>query len=158
VFYTVYISSDSFQNFLFNLHILISKFIIKVPFRKSIATILLSITLLGSVMDLHDFVKLPRLIEHFQQHQIKNASVSFVDFLNLHYGSEAERHDKEEHHEHEDLPFKSPDCTFAHTVTLIPVFDAPELSTLVCNVSYSNFYQSTFSFDYSQFIWQPPRA
>lgn len=128
------------------------------PIRKSIAFMLLSITLLGSVMDLHDFVKLPRLIEHYQQHKIKNAAVSFYDFLNLHYGSEAERHDKEEHQEHEDLPFKSPECTFAHTVSLIPVFHAPEISTLDCNVSYSNFYQSTFSFDYSQFIWQPPRA
>jgi hypothetical protein len=129
-----------------------------VPFRKSIATVLLSITLLGSVMDLHDFVKLPRLIEHFQQHQIKNASVSFVDFINLHYGFAAERHDKEEHQEHQDLPFKSADCTFAHTVIVLSEFSAPEISTHECIVSYSNFYQSTFSFDYSQFIWQPPRA
>lgn len=126
--------------------------------RNTISVILLSVTLLGSVMDLHDFVKLPRLLEHYQQHKLKAPEVSFFDFINLHYGSEAERHDKEEHHEHEDLPFKSLDCTFTHTVSLLASFEAPAPSAQVCNVSYSNFYQSAFSSDFCQSIWQPPRT
>jgi hypothetical protein len=108
-------------------------------------------------MDLHDLVKLPRLIEHYQQHEHRAAEVTFFDFLNLHYGSEADRHDKEEHEEHENLPFKSPDCTFTHTVTVIPVFKAPEITSLISEVTYSNFYHSAFSSEFSQSIWQPPK-
>lgn len=109
-------------------------------------------------MDLHDFVKLPRLLEHYQQHKLKAPEVSFVDFINLHYGTEAERHDKEEHQEHQDLPFKSLDCTFTHTVSLLVAFEGPSTPAVVCNMSYSNFYQSAFSSDFCQSIWQPPRA
>lgn len=112
---------------------------------------------MGSMMDLHDLVKLPRLIEHYQQHKKKAINVSFLDFLNLHYGSEADRHDQEEHEEHEDLPFKSPDCTFTHTLTVLPQFKAPEIIQLVSEVTYANFYQSAFSSEVSQSIWQPPK-
>jgi hypothetical protein len=125
--------------------------------RKSIAPILLGLILTGSMLDLHDLAKLPRLIEHFQEHRKKSNHVSFFDFINLHYGSEAERHDKEEHAQHTGLPFKSPDCTFSHTVTLLPDFTAPEISSSIMGVTYSNFYQSTFSSEFCQSIWQPPR-
>lgn len=125
--------------------------------RKVIALFLIQITLLGSMMDLHDLVKLPRLVEHYQQHKAKSTKVSFLGFLNLHYGSEAERHDREEHEEHEDLPFKSPDCTYTHIVTVLSEIRTPKMGVANFNVSYPNFYQSAFSIEFSQSIWQPPR-
>lgn len=125
--------------------------------QKSIATILLAVTFLGSMMDLHDLARLPRLIEHYKEHASKSPDVSFIDFLNLHYGSEAERHDKEEHQEHTSLPFKNPDCTYTHTLTVVPQFNAPEIAQVVSVVTYSNFYQSAFSSEFSQSIWQPPK-
>jgi hypothetical protein len=147
-------ASESIQNFLFTL---ISLKFTLVSFRKLLGILLVNVTLIGSMMDLHDLVKLPRLIEHYQQHKKKSADVSFLGFLNLHYGSEADRHDQEEHEEHQDLPFKSPDCTFTHTVTVLPQFKAPEITSLSSEVRYSNFYHSAFSSEFSQTIWQPPK-
>jgi len=113
--------------------------------------------MLGSMMDLHDLIKVPRLIEHYQQHKTKSADVSFLNFLNLHYGSGADRHDQEDREEHEDLPFKSPDCSSTVTMNVISAFHAPEIASLISIVSYSNFYQSAFTSEISQSIWQPPR-
>lgn len=124
---------------------------------KAIGILLINVTLLGSMLDLHDFVKLPKLIEHFQLHKTKTADVSFIDFLNLHYGSGAAQHDQEEHEEHQGLPFKATDCTFTHTVIVLPLFKAPEIVSLESVVTYSNFYHSAFSSEFSQSVWQPPR-
>ncbi len=124
---------------------------------KVMTLILIQVALLGSIMDLHDLVKLPRLIEHYQQHVAKSADVSFFGFLNLHYGSEAERHDREEHEEHEDLPFKSPDCTYTHIVSVLSEIRTPKIVVANLIISYSNSYQSAFSVEFSQSIWQPPK-
>jgi hypothetical protein len=128
-----------------------------VSIHKAIGILLVNVTLLGCFLDLHDLVKLPRLIEHYQQHKTKAAEVSFIDFLNLHYGSRAAQHDQEEHEEHQDLPFKSPDCSFTHTVIVLSLFKAPEIVSLESVVTYSNFYHSPFSSEFSQSVWQPPR-
>jgi len=125
--------------------------------QKSIAILLLSVVLLGSLMDLHDLAKLPRLIEHYQEHRNKSPEVGFIGFLNLHYGSEADHHDQEEHQKHTGLPFKSSDCTFTHTVTVLTFVKAPDCSPQLSAVTYSNFYQSIFYQEFSQSIWQPPK-
>ncbi|MBK7651162.1 MAG: hypothetical protein IPJ20_11130 [Flammeovirgaceae bacterium] len=105
--------------------------------------ILIQVALLGSIMDLHDLVKLPRLIEHYQQHVAKSSCrCLFFGFLNLHYGSEAERHDREDHEEHEDLPFKSPDCTYTHIVSVFSEIRTQQIVVANLIISYSNSYQS----------------
>ena len=114
-------------------------------------------TVLGSLVDLHDFAKLPRLAEHYQEHRNKSPEVSLLDFLNLHYGSEAASHDQEEHQEHTGLPFKSADCTFTHTVIVMPLFKTPEINSFSFGITYSNFYHSAHSSSFSQSVWQPPR-
>ena len=124
---------------------------------KAIGILLVNVTLLGCLLDLHDLMKLPKLFEHFQQHKTKAADVSFIDFLNLHYGTGAAQHDQEEHEEHQGLPFKTTDCTFTHTVTVLPSFKAREIASLESVVTYSNFYHSAFSSEFSQSVWQPPR-
>jgi hypothetical protein len=128
-----------------------------VSIHKAIGMLLVNVTLLGSMLDLHDLVKLPKLIEHYQQHRAKTADVSFIDFLDLHYGSGAAQHDQEEHEEHQNLPFKSPDCSFTHTVIVLSLFKAPEIASLESVALYSNFYHSPFSSEFSQSVWQPPR-
>lgn len=125
--------------------------------QKSIAILLLTVAFLGSMMDLHDLAKLPKLVEHYQEHLKKSPEVSLLDFLNLHYGSEAERHDREEHQKHTSLPFKSSDCTFTHTVIVLPIFKTLEITSNISEVTYSNFYHSAFSSSFSHSIWQPPR-
>jgi hypothetical protein len=124
---------------------------------KSISIFLLTLTLLGSMMDMHNLAKLPRLMEHYQEHRSKSSDFSFLEFLSLHYGSKSENHDKEEHAQHTGLPFKSSDCTFTHTVTLLPQFQSAQATVPVSTLTYSNFYQSAFSTEFSQSIWQPPK-
>lgn len=52
---------------------------------------------------MEDIVKIPDLLEHYQEHQVKYGD-GFISFLNKHYGSEKEDH-KSEDSDHEDLPF-----------------------------------------------------
>lgn len=44
------------------------------------------------------------LLEHYQLHRVKHNN-TFVEFLDLHYGSQKKEH-KDEHEEHESLPFQ----------------------------------------------------
>lgn len=143
------------QNILFTCN---AGYYLCISMQKTIAIVLLSVSFIGSLVDLHDLAKLPRLAEHYQEHRNKSPEVSLLDFLNLHYGSEAASHDQEEHQEHTGLPFKSADCTFTHTVIVLPLFKAPQIATLESNVTYSNFYDSTFLSEFSESIWQPPRV
>lgn len=124
---------------------------------KFIGMIVLTLTLLSSVMDLHDLAKIPTLIEHFNEHRSKSLGFSFLDFLSLHYGSEANHHDKEEHSKHTGLPFKSSDCTFTHTMIMVTHVHDGQASQLVSVIRYTNSYQSAFSAEFSQSIWQPPK-
>jgi hypothetical protein len=125
--------------------------------KRIVAILLLGLTLLGNIMDLRDLAKVPRLAEHYQEHRKKSPDVSLLEFLNLHYGSEADQHDKEEHEQHKGLPFKSPDCTFTHTLTIITQFNGPVITSSTSSITYSNTYRSAFSNEFSQSIWQPPR-
>ena len=54
-------------------------------------------------LSLEDVVKMPELVEHYQEHKLEYGD-NFISFLNKHYGSEKESH-KSEDSEHEDLPF-----------------------------------------------------
>jgi hypothetical protein len=112
---------------------------------------------LGSVVDLHDIAKVPYMLAHYQQHKSKSGHFSFTDFMNLHYGSKAKKHDKEEHEQHKGLPFKTHDCTYAHVVTLLVAFHPSQMSSFETSITYTNFYQSAFISSFSEAIWQPPR-
>jgi hypothetical protein len=124
---------------------------------KSISILLLSLTLMGSMVDLHSLAKMPRLIEHYQEHLKRVSDFSFIDFLSLHYGSLADRHDQDERGKHQNLPFKSSTCTFSHILSVISSVNACEITSITFSVSYSNCYQSIFYTGFSESIWQPPR-
>jgi len=124
---------------------------------KSISILLLSLTLMGSMVDLHSLAKMPRLIEHYQEHCKRVSNFSFIDFLSLHYGSQADQHDQDERGKHQNLPFKSSTCTFSHILSVISSVNACEITSINFYRSYPNFYQSTFDTGFSESIWQPPR-
>jgi hypothetical protein len=116
------------------------------------------VMLLGSIVDLHDLSKLPYMIKHYQQHKHKEQVFSFTDFLDLHYGGQAEKHDKQEHEKHKGLPFKNHDCTAFHGTSVLHKFEPSIISIFTLTISYSNFYQSVFSSEFRQSIWQPPKV
>lgn len=123
-----------------------------------VSAIFLSMTmLLGSVVDLHDLSKLPYMIKHYKQHKNKEQTFSAADFFDLHYGGKAEQHDKQEHEKHKGLPFKTHDCTAFHATSVLQKFDPTLIATSTLTISYSNFYRSVFTSEFSQSIWQPPK-
>jgi len=52
----------------------------------------------------HDWVHLPQLVHHYQEHRAEQEGLSFLDFLAMHY---AERDHQHNDRSHEDLPFKT---------------------------------------------------
>lgn len=73
-----------------------------------------AILFLLSKTELHEFCKMPVLLEHYQQHKKNDPGLSFLDFLFLHYaGEHPEDNDNDEDNQ---LPFKSI-SDIAHTTT-----------------------------------------
>lgn len=118
---------------------------------------LVFIFLAGSIIDLHDLSKVPYMISHFREHQNKADSFSILEFFNLHYGSMAEQHDKQEHEQHKGLPFKSHDCTSSHLSMMLTFFQTQIESSFSLKGNYNNFYESAYSSEFSESIWQPPK-
>ena len=72
---------------------------------KKLFLFILSITLLGTLTELHQLIQLPFLLEHYREHKAKDPLMSFSGFLQLHYGND-HPNDKDDT-EDEQLPFNS---------------------------------------------------
>lgn len=101
--------------------------------------------------------KLPYLIDHFNQHKSKDTQFSFNEFFDLHYGNQAEEHDKEEKEKHKGLPFKAPEHTSIHSPVFLTEYNGPSVELQSSEVTYTNFYQPNSSSEYHPSIFQPPR-
>lgn len=56
-------------------------------------------------LSLYQLVKLPVLVQHYQEHRQRDESVSLLDFLSMHYwGKDIDDNDQEKDNE---LPFKA---------------------------------------------------
>jgi len=52
----------------------------------------------------HDWVHLPQLWHHYQEHRAEQDGLSFIDFLAMHYAGREHQHPDRSH---EDLPFQA---------------------------------------------------
>ncbi len=106
-------------------------------------------------MGFEDVVKLPKLFEHYQEHQ-KNYGDNFFSFLNKHYGSEKDNHESKEHDEHHDLPFNH-----SHHVCIDMKVDIPSLvfdCAINENIAEHFFvYQAPCTNSRTYSILQPPK-
>lgn len=66
----------------------------------------LGILILIGATELHQLLKLPFLIQHYIHHRNESSSLSFLDFLKIHYSSTTHPNDNDDNEDHE-LPFKS---------------------------------------------------
>lgn len=125
--------------------------------KKIIALTFLSMYLI-STTELHQFLKLPVLVEHFSEHKQKDTSLTLWNFLCMHY---ANGNTKDSDYEKDSkLPFKTIDnCNSSNHITLLPeqkfCFNSILISTekKVLNKFYPLFTNSTFL----KSIWQPPK-
>ena len=106
-------------------------------------------------MQLVELVKLPMLYTHFLEHKSENHTLSFMDFIHLHYSSD--KHS--EGPAHSQLPFKCVHELMSHNLSFIP--DAFNLiAPLDLQVFFTrevSLYQEDYSFCLFNKIWQPPR-
>jgi hypothetical protein len=107
-----------------------------------------------------ELLKMPILIEHYQEHKQENQALSLLGFLEMHYAHGSPKdadYDKDM-----KLPFKSCSPSSISTISFYTPF--PEFKQQPPLVYYENEQQqfSDYSFSYSSSflstIWQPPRA
>jgi hypothetical protein len=126
---------------------------------KKFTAILLLTTFLFSTTELHQLLKLPVVFEHFAEHRKENKSISFLQFLDMHYMHGSPR-DKD-YSEDMKLPFKTTDnCTATISPVLVPQLFQPLVPPLVFSTK-TKLHAFDQSFNHSTYlssIWQPPKS
>ncbi|MBN8667588.1 MAG: hypothetical protein J0M30_08795 [Chitinophagales bacterium] len=74
--------------------------------RKGTAAILLIVFTLSHT-ELHQFIKIPVLFEHFREHRIEDPGLGFLAFLRMHYEKIVI---DEDYSRDQQLPFRDADC------------------------------------------------
>jgi hypothetical protein len=106
-------------------------------------------------MQFDDFDKIPNLFTHISQHL--DDGDSLIDFFSMHYGCELENH-KNDHNEHQKLPFKHQNIDSHIQLVFIPSFFRILNSELVISNKRTKFHYSEPSdYLFSDYIFQPPR-
>ncbi len=107
--------------------------------------------------DFYELFRLPLLIEHFLEHQEQEGKLSLIDFLHLHYSTEHNNSDTDEHNQ---LPFKNHREGFQHPTLSVVLFSevfAIEFHSFPSSVSHTSSYQAEVSVGMKNGIWQPPQ-
>ena len=112
-----------------------------------------------SATELHQFLKFPILLEHYQDHKTLKPNLSFLDYLFNHYLNENQNSGHKE--KDQQLPFKSyEDCAGLSILAHLPV--QPKELTPKPNCVYSNsivtFNEESLISSYLANIWQPPKS
>lgn len=125
--------------------------------RKIFAITFLTIYLFSNT-ELHQFLKLPILIEHYSEHKDKDHSITLWKFLSMHY---ANGNTKDADYDKDSkLPFKTHDnCNSSNHITILPeqkfFFNSvvQSFEKKILFKFYSVFPNATFL----ENIWQPPK-
>jgi hypothetical protein len=125
---------------------------------KNLFVIVFAITHLFTTAQFSELFKLPIVAEHFDEHQTEDANLTIWEFITIHYMRGEV--DDDDFDKDMKLPFKS--LTYnSNTITFCDPLVDYELSKKVFFKSSdkkTNFgYQFSFSADYFNSIWQPPK-
>ena len=99
-------------------------------------------------------LKVPVLIMHFVEHKQLSGSLTFIEFISVHYSSDV-AHDEHDH----ELPFKDFDhCVTVQTIVM-PSSKIELQSQLVPETKsvYTSFYKASVPSSHLSEIWQPPK-
>ncbi|MDE3183038.1 MAG: hypothetical protein KGM16_06425 [Bacteroidota bacterium] len=126
---------------------------------KKIVSIFFLAIYLFSTTQLSELLKLPLLIEHYEEHKEENKSLSFLGFLEMHYAQNIKPdadYDKDM-----KLPFKGTTTSNITSVSLCVPLQQYKQNPIVYNRNDKQQFPD-FSFTYSSAfhssIWQPPRS
>lgn len=124
---------------------------------KKFTAICLLLTFLLAATELNQLLKLPIMLEHFAEHKNLNNTISFLDFLYMHYTG----HDINDNDEDKDmqLPFKSHDCNSVQVQSLPTQSEFSDLNRIPVSEKNLPVYKTrNFNSSYPSSIWQPPKA
>jgi len=114
---------------------------------------------LTSVTELYQLLKMPVLIEHFIEHKEKAMSLSFWEFLDMHY---AHQHSEDGDLSRDmQLPFKAHDGCSSTYISAQLINSSNELSTKPLSPTICFYLEYSGKFLNSAFhsaIWQPPKS
>lgn len=107
--------------------------------------------------ELHEAFRLPLLWEHYSEHQVEKDSLSFLEFLEMHYSTA--QAGQEHSQEDQNLPFKSHECNLIlkSSDKLPAMVDLQILPELLYQGIVPPFFSDLPS-GYSGKVWQPPQA
>lgn len=105
--------------------------------------------------ELHQLLKLPVLVQHFQEHKKEDKNISLVKFIIIHYFSNSPR-DKDYDRDMQ-LPFKMADCTTLISVPAQPQSIAAERPEFFIKRSYPAVKNNRILSSHLADIWQPPK-
>jgi hypothetical protein len=127
--------------------------------KKAVAIFFMSIYML-SFSELHQFLRMPVLIQHFIEHRHEDPSISLLAFLNLHYIHQY-IHD-EDYQRDQQLPFRHADCSVIYTTVCCESPDntpieLPARTTEIKN-EFIRYDEDNHSLLSIADIFQPPRC
>ncbi len=120
---------------------------------KRLLALSLVILYINSNTEFHELLRMPVLIDHYQQHKQLVKDISFWDFLVMHYKTNV-AHDADDN----QLPFKDPAHSFTSSILALPL---PKIilqeNEPAMQVAPTYFYCEPFFSSPLNKIFQPPR-
>lgn len=122
-----------------------------------LSIVLLSAYLISST-EFSQLLKLPLLLEHFNEHKTLNEGTTFWSFMMMHYTNNDVKY--ADHEQDMQLPFKSKEgslnilsLSFIQNFTSIKLVNPSERELKIYRIHNDNLFNSTFL----STIWQPPK-
>jgi hypothetical protein len=124
--------------------------------KNSKIVILLVFTILFASTELHEIIRLPKLLSHYLEHAVKNKNLSFSDFIFTHYNTQ---HKDDRTNQDDNLPFKPHKYCINISETLRPTFNQIKINRLTFFIKkiYPILSDINFSSADLASIWQPPK-
>lgn len=123
--------------------------------KKSIAIFLVSLYLL-SISEFNQLLKLPLLVQHFIEHQMEDESLTFCDFLGMHYAHVNQKNNDDA--KDKKLPFKTNHANIiSNFVALELAIDEIKINQSESQLTFANLICS-IPLIYTSSIFQPPKT
>lgn len=111
-----------------------------------------------SITELHELLKLPLLVSHFDEHRHENKDLNLGQFLNMHYNQSPKdsKHEKDHH-----LPYKSHhNCYNCLFVAYLPqqALSFPENMEFAESKDELIHVESGLLSNFQSDFWQPPKV
>jgi hypothetical protein len=122
---------------------------------KQITFIFILLGYIFSFTELRELLKLPVLMEHYSEHHSVDNSITFTEFLSMHYLQNQDNDGDDE--QDRNLPFKSCHNTHSNS-SLISHYQDVAIIPIETTI-YKNYYssQDLFLTNFHPTIWQPPK-